>query len=97
MTKWTTFYWDSNTIWGVVDSLDTWKKILATYDKESFKLDLGKAKIAVWNHPSKLIEAGKEMPSFGFRREHKGTITLREWSKEHNMELEFNYEHLQNI
>lgn len=80
---WTTFYFDGNMAWGLVDSPAEWERI-----KEAYRTAPG-------GHatPSDLLDA-KNCPNrreglpplFGFVIECNGPQTLREFFAEHGME-----------
>jgi len=98
--KWISFFWDSNGAFGEIDSLKTWHEILRKLGKHSrltqsealeFALDgriASKESIeklpAEYHFGSPGVQRGA-IPSFGYRREHRGSFTLREWAQENGM------------
>lgn len=87
---WISFHFDSNSCWGTVQSPDGWDRLVgaaqeAGKSRESTVRWLLAGRIATFDHPNTLVEAGM-LPSFGYRREHVGGAqTLREWAENNGM------------
>lgn len=92
------FYFDANSWFGLVDSVDRWQELVSAYGETPERLDrLLEAKMAPQSEINELPEAyfagdpevvTGQVPSFGFRREHiGGTIKLGEWAKSRACDL----------
>jgi hypothetical protein len=69
--NWKEFYFDSNLCWGKIESREDWEKVKAMHEGEG--VDLLSAKICPHS----------EIPNnFGFRQEHTGEKTLRDFDNE---------------
>ena len=72
------FNFDGNQAWGLIDSMDEWRRIVKAY--------------AVWDVPTLMQRAhatvksqNEPVPSFGLRYEHRSGLTLEAWAKQHNV------------
>ena len=76
---WTKFWFESNAIWGEIDSPLKWARVKRIYDAAygSGIYDCKKA-------PSEYQQSPR-MPNFGQRREHQGDETLGEFFDRHGM------------
>lgn len=80
MTKWTSFWYESNTAWGWISSKDEWEELKGSVEEvfpgvtgDYFK-DAKRCDDAVGNE-------------FGFRSEHRGKETLGEFFEKNGMEI----------
>jgi hypothetical protein len=89
---WPIFFFDGNMRFGLIDSPDKLRELFDPYTLEQ----LWNAKIAPEVEIRKVpagyffgapeVPTGKR-PSFGFRREHTGTVILGNWLKKHGIVL----------
>ena len=77
MSNWVPFYFESNHAWGFCDTKERWNEIKKNYESESGVDDILDAK--------QNIDSSRY--NFGFRREHQGNATLRDFSMDYNIEL----------
>lgn len=78
--KWITFYFNGNSWFGVVDSLDKFKEMLKAYNDARFTLDhilRARRYTGQWGRP---------MPDFSFYPEYAGPQTLGEWLRENKID-----------
>ena len=82
--NWTTFYFDGNLAFGIVDSPAEWDRVKSAY--REFK--------GGCPTPAELLDARNcqdrregSLPKFGFVIECNGPQTLREFFSEHGMEI----------
>lgn len=85
-----TFYFDGNDAWGMVDSIDEWKRIVDAHKSYTVTVEILMEKSQA-NHGTNDVEAeNKEandeyVPNFGFRIEHQFKPTLADWAKANGM------------
>jgi len=83
--NWTPFWWESNQIWGLIDSPEEWAKVVAAYDKPGCAAveTLKEAQEAPEGHG----RGDSKIPKFGFRIECNGDLTLKDWADANQMTL----------
>jgi hypothetical protein len=75
---WKPFWFEANQFFGWIRNIDDWRELREAYPDYD---------------DNRLLEAKKADddfvgPNYGFRREHQGTHTLRDFFAENNMKLE---------
>lgn len=75
---WKRFFFDGNQWSGHVNGPDDWAALSAAYATWGGAAHLAKAKVA-------LGHATDQDPNFGFRREHRGDLTLEVWAAREGM------------
>lgn len=85
MNKWKRFYFESNQFFDYIENLDDWQRLKSAYPRLSDD-ELLDAKQATYNGSlsQKVMDAHN---NYGFRLEHDGDKTLRDFFKESGMEL----------
>ena len=96
-TDWTPFFFDANPAFGRVQDESDWRalveKLAAGWgDAWNITLDraLLQARMAVdipLEYMGPFPTVPTDIPSFGFRREHTGAVTLNAWALTHDMDL----------
>ena len=82
---WKPFFFESNQFFQMVNSMDDWKKLQKAYPNYSNE-QLLTAREATWNG-QRSLNVRLQNPNFGFRLEHDGEKTLKDFFIEHGMPL----------
>lgn len=83
---WVRFWWDSNRLWRWVDSSGDWRVIVQAYvELDDVGLDTSENKLLDRALGLDRKYGACSAPSFGFRKEHCGETTLREFFKANDM------------
>lgn len=83
--QWTSFFFESNQFFQHISSLDEWQNLRRAYPDYSDEKLLA-AKEATYGGTRTREERAKH-PNFGFRWEHDGEKTLKDFFVENKMEL----------
>jgi hypothetical protein len=86
MKNFTPFWWESNQIFGLIDSHEEWAKVVAVYGKPGVAplSALAEAQEAEEGHG----RGDSRVPKFGFRVECNGDLTLKDWADANQMTLQ---------
>lgn len=79
------FNFDGNQAWGLIDSMEEWRRIVKAYEVCDVPTLMQRARATVKSQ-------NEPVPSFGLRYEHRSDLTLEAWAKQHNV-----YELLVNV
>lgn len=82
---WTRFWWDSNRAFGFVESPAEWRAIVWRFGDPAWRPNLTVSELLEAKQAA--YRTGEDVPSFGFRVEHTGDLTLGEWAKQQGMDL----------
>ena len=85
-TNWKPFFFESNQFFDTISDMDGWNKLREAYPEFSDDKFLG-AKEATYGGTLSLEERDKN-PNYGFRWEHDGERTLRDFFTTNNMTIE---------
>lgn len=90
--KFVPFWFEGNQVFGEIQSLDDWSRVLLAYSKPGRPRrtveELIQARATL---ETEEVENGIEfappgyMPNFGFRREHDASLTLEAWARKNGM------------
>lgn len=91
MTPWIPFHYDSNAVFGTIDTPVKYRTLIHDLmasrhcSQDAALREILDSRSATWSHPNTVLEAGG-LPSFGYRREHvHGTETLAQWAAKNEM------------
>lgn len=83
MAQWKTFFFESNRFFDHIHNMDDWARLRAAYpDKSNEELLAAREATYGGTRPEATRQA---RPNFGFRFEHDGQKTLRDFLAEHGM------------
>ena len=91
MNPWVPFHYDSNAVFGTMDTPEKYQALILdlmksrSCDRKTAVREILDSRSATWDHPNTVLEAGG-LPSFGYRREHMhGADTLAQWAVKNDM------------
>lgn len=79
---WKTFFFESNRFFDYIKSIEDWNRLRATFSDMSIDQLLG-AKEATYRG-TRSMKSRESKPNYGFRIEHDGDKTLRDFMHENN-------------
>lgn len=86
MNTWKRFYFESNQFFDHINGMDDWRRLRAAYPKFDDERLLA-AKEATYGG-TRTLEQRDAMPNYGFRWEHDGKRTLKDFFEANGMKIE---------
>lgn len=83
---WTTFHFESNQVWGLVRSHETWKEMKTIYLKQHYIMNLDKIYTNGYVKHDHMVNCS-QLWAFGTRSEYTGKYSLADFARDYDMEL----------
>lgn len=84
-TPWKPFWFESNVVWGLMDTREKWNETKAEWYKYNEASD-DIYSLRASGYGKTIIGTNDDVPNFGCRKEHFGNYTLSQFFADNNME-----------